>query len=83
MSWTLLLACIWIVLVSVVALTPFPQHKPYALAMLVLLPVLLLAIAVEHGPFWALVLFVCAASIYRYPLMFLLRWLGQKIRGQG
>lgn len=75
---TALLGCIWVVLVSIVALMPFPQHKPYALAMLILLPVLLVAIALEFGVLWALALFVCAASIYRYPLIFLAKWLRRK-----
>ncbi|MEM8658964.1 MAG: DUF2484 family protein [Pseudomonadota bacterium] len=83
MIWTALLGCIWIVLVSIVALTPFPQHKPYALAMLVLLPALLLAVALKFGGLWAVGLFVCAASIYRYPLMFLLKWLRRRLVGDG
>lgn len=80
MSWTLLLGCLWIVLVSIVALMPFPLHNPYALAMLCLLPLLIVAIAVEHGALWALALFVCAASIYRYPRKYLLRRPGRKVR---
>lgn len=79
MIWTALLGCLWIVLVSIVALVAFPQHKPYALAILVLLPALLLAVTLEFGVLWAIILFICAASIYRYPLLFLLKCMRRKL----
>ena len=43
MMWTALLGCVWIVLVSIMALMPFPQRRPCAIAILALLPVLLTA----------------------------------------
>lgn len=77
------LGCVWVILISLVALMPYPQHRPYALAMLVLFPSVLGAVAWEFGWLWALLLFLGAASIYRYPLIFLVKWLRRKVRARG
>ncbi len=77
------LGCVWVILISLVALMPYPQHRPYALAMLVLFPFVLGAVAWEFGWLWALLLFLGAASIYRYPLIFLVKWLRRKVRARG
>lgn len=78
-----ILGFLWIILVSLVALIPFPQHKPYALALLILFPVLLVMIAIDFGILWALGFFLGALSIYRYPAMFLAHWLRRKLTGGG
>lgn len=74
MIWSAALGCVWILLVSTVPLIPFPQHKPYAIAMLVLFPVLLVLIALDFGVLWTALLFAGAVSIYRYSAGLLL-WL--------
>lgn len=66
---------------SVVALMPYPRHRPYALAMLVLFPLLLVLIARDYGPVWALVFLGAGVSIFRYPLMYYLRQLRSRVRG--
>lgn len=81
MSWSAALGCVWVILVSIVALMPFPQHKPYAIAMLALFPFVLAAVTFEYGRVWALVLFLGAASIYRYPLIYGAKTLWRKITG--
>ncbi|MEO0911700.1 MAG: DUF2484 family protein [Pseudomonadota bacterium] len=70
---------VWIILVSVVAMVPYPQHRPYALAMLFLFPFLMAAMWIEWGWWVALVLFLGGLSIYRYPAMFLVKRLGRKL----
>ncbi len=75
MSWSALIGCVWLVLVSAVAFMPYPRHRPYALAMLLVLPFLLVAIAVEHRLVWVAIFFLGALSIYRYPAVFLARWI--------
>ncbi len=75
------LGCIWIILVSIVAMVPYPQHRPYALAMLILFPFLLAALWIQMGWIWALALFLGALSIYRYPAIFLAKWLKRRFRG--
>ena len=81
-SWSALLGFVWIVLVSIVALMPFPQHKPYALAMLLLFPVLLILIGIEWGWLFAAAFFIAALSIYRYPARYLARHLWRRIGGR-
>jgi len=80
-SWSALLGCIWIVLVSIVALVPFPQHKPYAQLLIILFPALLIMVGIEWGWLYALVFFVAALSIYRYPARYLVRQAIKRIRG--
>lgn len=82
MSWSALLGLVWIVLVSLVALMPYPQHRPYALALLLVMPALLVAIAVEWGALWAGLFFLGALSIYRYPALYLLRVLRRRLGGR-
>ena len=82
-SWSALLGFVWIVLVSIVALMPFPQHKPYALALLLLFPVLLVAIGIEWGWLFAAAFFIGALSIYRHPARYLLRQMWRRDQGGG
>ncbi len=82
MIWSAALGLVWVVLVSLVALMPFPQHKPYAVAMLVLFPAVLVAVAVDFGVLWAVLLFLAALSIYRYPALFAAKYLWRRLRGQ-
>ncbi|WP_112321521.1 DUF2484 family protein [Oceanibium sediminis] len=83
MGWSAAAGFVWIVLVSIVALMPFPQHKPYALAMLLLFPVLLVLIALDYGLPWAVLFFLGALSIYRYPALYYLRVLRRRMRRGG
>lgn len=66
MSRSAALGCVWIILVSAAALVPYPRHRSYAVALLMLFPVLLLLIAMDYGPLWALAVLAGALSIYRY-----------------
>lgn len=75
------LGCVWIILVSIVAMVPYPRHRPYALALLLVFPALLIALWIELGWIWAFALLIGALSIYRYPLFFLLKWLRGRIGG--
>ena len=70
---TALAALLWLVLVCLVALMPFPQHKPYAIALLCLFPVLLFQILKAFGLIWGVPFFLAAASLYRKPLGYYLR----------
>ncbi|MSU90568.1 DUF2484 family protein [Rhodobacteraceae bacterium 2CG4] len=81
MSWSAALGFAWIIAVSAVALIPYPRHRPYAIALLVLFPALLVLVALEHGPLWALAFLAAALSIYRYPARYLLRQAVHRLRG--
>ncbi len=76
---TLGLGFVWIILVSIVAMMPYPQHRPYALSMLILFPFLMAAIWIEWGWIFAMLLFLGGLSIYRYPAIFLVNWTGRKL----
>lgn len=83
MSWSALPGCVWVVLVSIMAPMPSPRHKPHAVAMLLLLPLLLAMIAIPYGLLWMSAFFLGAASIWRYPLMSSLRRLRARFGAQG
>lgn len=79
MNATALLGLIWVILVSGIAMIPYPRHRPYALALLILFPILLVAIIVDYGWLWGALFFGGALSIYRYPAIFLVKRLRTKL----
>jgi len=81
MSRSAALGCVWIFLVLAAALIPYPRHRPDAIALLVLFPVLLVLIAMAYGLVWALVFFAGAVSIYRYPARYLVPMAVQRLKG--
>lgn len=58
----------------------YPKHRPYALALLLMFPVLLVAIIYDYGWIWGALFFGGALSIYRYPAIFLVKWVRKKLR---
>jgi hypothetical protein len=73
-----LTALLWVVAISLVAMVPYPRHRPYAGALLLVLPAVLGWLAWEHGALPVLALLLAVASILRKPLGFLLRWIGRR-----
>jgi hypothetical protein len=76
MSLSLTLACLWAVVANVLAMTPSKdQHWRNAYILIALgLPVVGY-VAVQHGPWVALLVLVGACSVLRWPVIYLGRWL--------
>ncbi|KAJ04967.1 DUF2484 family protein [Sulfitobacter mediterraneus] len=76
MSLSLTLACLWAVVANVLAMTPSKdQHWRNAYILIALgLPVVGY-VAVQHGPWVALLVLAGACSVLRWPVIYLGRWL--------
>lgn len=78
MSLSLLLACIWAILATVVALLPMRfQYRP-GLLLFLAAPCLMIFIGVEHGAWVAGLACLGFVSMFRHPL----RYFWRKFTGQ-
>ena len=76
MTLSLILACLWAVTASAIALLPSRrQHWPHAYALIAVGIPLLGFVTYENGPTAGLVCFAAGASILRWPMFYLLGWL--------
>lgn len=75
MSLPLILACLWLVVANVIGLIPSKKkHWPQAYVLIAIgLPVLAWVFW-ANGPWVGLVVLVAAASILRWPVVYLARW---------
>ena len=79
MSTSLILACLWAVTACVIAMLPSKRsHWPAAYVLIALGIPLLGYITLQHGPWVALLLAAMAASILRWPMIYLARWVRRK-----
>ncbi len=77
MTTSLTLACVWVVLAALTAFLPFRAQIIPGLALLIAAAVLLVWIALDHGWAPALLGLLALVSMFRRPLVHLLR------RGRG
>lgn len=76
MSASLILACLWCVLANVIGMFPSKKKHWPAAYVLISFGIPLVAFVVwENGIWFGLVALVAGASILRWPVLFLLRWL--------
>ncbi|WP_460274838.1 DUF2484 family protein [Celeribacter sp. ULVN23_4] len=76
MTLSLTLACIWAVLANVIAMFPSRhQHWPAAYVLIALGVPLLGYVTYENGPWVGLIAFAAGASILRWPMLYLGRWM--------
>ena len=83
MSLPMILALVWLVTANVIAMFPSPkrQHWPSAYALIAVgLPLLAWRVATD-GWVAGAVFFLAAASVLRWPVRYLLRWLRGLIGG--
>ena len=81
MTWSFVAGCLWLVAANVTGMVPSKnKHWPQAYALIAVGLPILAWVWVESGPLWALAILAGAASILRWPLRFLLRWLARPIR---
>ena len=82
MNTSLILACAWLVLANVIGLVPSRyKHWPQAYVLIALGLPLLGYVVWENGPWVGLIVFAAAASILRWPVRYVLRWLARMLRG--
>lgn len=76
MTLSLTLACVWAVLANVIAMFPSRhQHWPAAYVLIALGVPLLGYVTYENGPWVGLIVFAAGASILRWPVLYLGRWM--------
>jgi len=80
MTLSLALGCLWLVLANVIAMFPSRrQHWPAAYALIATGLPLLIWIALADGPWIAVFVLVAAASVLRWPLRYLVRWILRRL----
>ena len=80
MSLPLILAALWVLAACLVAMLPSKRnHWPAAYVLIALGLPLLGAIAYRHGPWLALLIALAFASILRWPVIHLVRWLKSRL----
>ena len=87
MSTSLIFALLWLVLANVIGMFPSRKnHWPAAYALIAIGVPILGYVTYENGPLVGLLALVAGASILRWPLIYLWRWLrrgGKKGRETG
>jgi hypothetical protein len=78
MSLTLILACLWVLAATGVAMLPMRHQYAPGVGLLILAPVLIGVIWYEHGNWLALVAVFGFVSMFRRPLLYFWR----KVRGE-
>ncbi len=80
MTLSLILSFVWLVAANVLAMLPSRDNHWARAYVLIALGVPLLGwVTVQNGPWVALVLLAAGASVLRWPVIYLMRWL----RGRG
>ena len=81
MTPSLTLACVWCVVANVIGMFPSKHaHWPSAYVLMAMGVPLLVFVVVENGPWIGLLVFMAAASILRWPVRYLMRWIGARFR---
>ena len=75
MSWPILLACLWVVLASATGLLPTRDQHWRAAYILIAVGIPILGwVTLENGPVLGLIVLAAGASILRWPVIYLWRW---------
>ncbi len=76
MNLPLVVALVWLVLANVIAMLPSRDHHWRAAAFLIAVGIPILGwVTYVNGPLWGLLLLAAGASVLRWPLIYLVRWL--------
>ncbi len=79
MTPSLIAALLWLVLANVIAMFPSRDHHWRAAYALIAVGIPLLGwVTYVNGPLWGMLLLAGGASILRWPLIHLVRWLRRK-----
>ncbi|MGC1489088.1 MAG: DUF2484 family protein [Albidovulum sp.] len=73
-------ACLWILIASLIGLLPTRDHHWRAAYILIAIGIPLLGwVTYQNGPFWGLITLAAGASILRWPVIYLWRWLRRRL----
>ena len=79
MTWSLIAACVWMLAASIIALIPSRDHHWRAAYGLIAVGIPILGwVTFETGPVVGLLVMAGAASILRWPLVYLWRWVRRR-----
>ena len=82
MTFSALASCLWILLASAIGLLPSRDHHWRAAYALIALGIPILGwVTYQNGPVWGLLALAAGASILRWPVVYLWRWLRRKVAG--
>lgn len=74
-------ALIWLVLANVIGMLPSrDKHWRNAYILIAAGVPVLIWLALTAGPWWAFAYLIAAGSVLRWPLIYLTRWLKQRLR---
>lgn len=79
---SLLAAGLWVLVATAIALMPRRMHWPGAVGLIVIGVPLLGWLTLENGPLAGLIALAAGASVLRWPLFYLGRWLREKVTGR-
>ena len=83
MSLSLTLACLWVVVACVIAMLPSKRsHWPAAYVLIGIGIPILGFVTYQHGPWLGLIVMLAGASILRWPVRYLWRWMRRRVSGQ-
>lgn len=82
MSLSLILLCLWVVAASIVAMLPMRRQFVPGISLLLCAPPLLLYLGYQHNPWVVLAASIAILSMFRRPLIHLLRHLKSRMKGQ-
>lgn len=80
MSLSLILACLWALAATGCALLPVRCHWPAALVLIAAGIPILGYVTLENGPIWGLAVLAAGASVLRWPLVALGRYVQARLR---
>lgn len=80
MSWPLVFASLWLILANVIAMLPSRDHHWRAAYALIAVGVPLLGwVTWTNGPYWGIAVLAAGASVLRWPLIYLWRWVKRTV----
>ncbi len=82
MSLSLVLSCLWVITASVVAMLPMRRQFAPGLILLLCAPALLVYLGYQHNSWVVLAAGIAILSMFRRPLIHLLRHLLARLKGQ-
>ncbi len=82
MSLSLIAALLWLVAANVTGLLPTKDHHWRAAYILIAIGIPILGwVTYENGPIWGMAMAAGGASVLRWPVYFLARWVKRKVKG--
>lgn len=78
----LALCFVWLIVANLLAMLPSKDHHWRNAYILIAIGIPLLGwVTYESGPVWGLILLAAAASVLRWPVIYLWRWVRGKVAG--